>query len=527
MSGYAVPRLPLLSPPLGASVPEPAGDPVRADDSAGAAGPAGALDVAPVCAAAASPTPDGFGAPRWEVSDGSFTGPGFQPVPGSDPDLPAGPDGATGASYGSSYGSSYTPPPTGSYTTADPDPSLPPPPPPPPPQDTLPPRPAAPVDPLGPRLIQESLAVVAPRADAVLSHFYALLFIERPDLRSMFPPMMDAQRDRLLAALLRLGASAGDPESQRGFLRQLGRDHRKYGVLAEHYAAVGVALIGALARFSRDRWNEATQEAWLGLYSWASRVMIEAAEEDAMVSPPWWDARIIVHERRGPDIAILTVAPDRPLPYRPGQHVTVETPWWPRVWRHYSIANAPRPDNLLELHVRAVPAGWVSQALVHRARVGDHLRLGPARGALVMRGESLRRALCVAGGTGLAPIKALVEHMAQRQLAHDAHVFIGARRTSELYDLRALSQMAEMYSWLHVVPAVSEDLSFSGARGTLPDVLARYGDWRDHDVYISGSSAMVSATRLRLTGELGVEPGRLLTESLDAVSQGDRLLEAR
>ncbi|NUU20557.1 MAG: flavohemoprotein [Streptomycetaceae bacterium] len=385
-----------------------------------------------------------------------------------------------------------------------------------------------PPGPLDPWLIQESLAAVAPRAEDLVSHFYALLFLDRPDLRAMFPPMMDAQRDRLLAALLRLGTGAHDLEAQRGFLWQLGRDHRKYGVLPEHYAAVGAALIGALARYAGHGWRPAVRDAWVTLYSWASDVMIQAAEQDAEVSPPWWDARIVAHERRGPDIAIITVAPDRPLPYRAGQHVTVETPWWPRVWRHYSIANAPRPDGLLELHVRALPAGWVSRALVHHAHVGDHIRLGPARGALVMRGESLRRALCIAGGTGLAPIKALIEHMAQRQLAHQAYVFIGARHSSELYDVRSLSLMADMYSWLHVVPAVSEEQTFTGARGTLPDIIARYGhrygDWRDHDVFISGSAAMVRATTSRLTTDLGVSPRRLLTESLDTVSQGDLML---
>lgn len=417
-------------------------------------------------------------------------------------------------------------------------PALPAPPPaPPPPAHAAPPanppaapdRPAnltPPHNPTATALLHENLALVSPRADDLVAHFYALLFLERPDLRAMFPPMMNVQRDRLLAALLRLGTGAGAPDEHIGFLRQLGRDHRKYGVLPGHYAAVGHALIGALARYSGDRWNQATQDAWLALYTWASDVMVDAAEQDAAESPPWWDGTIIAHERRGSDIAVLTVAPDRPLPYRPGQHVTVETPWWPRVWRHYSIANAPRPDNLLELHVRAVPAGWVSRALVHKAAVGDHIRLGPARGALVMRGESMRRALCIAGGTGLAPIKALVEHMAQRQLAHQAHVFIGARHRSELYDLRALRAMADTYAWLHVVPTVSEDRHFGGARGTLPDIVARYGTWQDHDIFISGPSAMVRATTRRLTADLGVPPSRMLTESLDTVAQGDRLLGA-
>jgi NAD(P)H-flavin reductase/hemoglobin-like flavoprotein len=373
---------------------------------------------------------------------------------------------------------------------------------------------------VNPRLLRESLARVEPHAADLVSHFYALLFLQRPDLRAMFPPMMDAQRDRLLSALLRIGQGADQPERLVPFLRQLGRDHRKYGVTDDHYHPVGVALLGALARYLDREWTFELRDAWLEAYVWASGVMKDAAAADAETSPAWWDAVIVEHERRADDIAVITLRPDRPLPYRPGQHITLETPWWPSVWRHYSIANAPRPDHTLELHVKAVPAGWVSNALCHRARVGDHLRLGPARGGLVLRGETSRRALCVAGGTGFAPIKALVQQMAQQRLAHRAYVFVGARHSRDLYDLRALAGMADIHPWLHVVPAVSDELGFRGDRGPLPDVVARYGSWHDHDVFVSGSSEMVAATAARLTQDLGVAPQRLLTESLDPVSRG-------
>ena len=53
---------------------------------------------------------------------------------------------------------------------------------------------------------------------------------------------------------------------------------------------------------------------------------------------------------------MLTLQPEQPLNYLPGQHISVQTPHWPRLWRTYSIANVPRPDGLLRLHVRAVTA---------------------------------------------------------------------------------------------------------------------------------------------------------------------------
>ena len=88
----------------------------------------------------------------------------------------------------------------------------------------------------------------------------------------------------------------------------------------------------------------------------------------------------------------------------------VQVPRWPRVWRPYSIANAPRADGLIHLHVRAVPGGMVSPDLVRHSTVGDTVLLGPASGGMTAPPPGSDGDLrCIAGGTGLAPIKAIVE----------------------------------------------------------------------------------------------------------------------
>jgi ferredoxin-NADP reductase len=79
------------------------------------------------------------------------------------------------------------------------------------------------------------------------------------------------------------------------------------------------------------------------------------------------------------------MAPDQPLPHEPGQHVSVQTARWPRVWRPYSVACRPREDGLMTFHVKAVPGGWVSNALVDHAEPGDDLILGPALGTMTLR----------------------------------------------------------------------------------------------------------------------------------------------
>jgi NAD(P)H-flavin reductase/hemoglobin-like flavoprotein len=353
-----------------------------------------------------------------------------------------------------------------------------------------------------PGLIRDSFALVADLPDKVVAHFYALVFTEHPEIRDMFPPMMDAQRDRLFQALVRVVSEADHPDTLADYLRRLGRDHRKFGVRPEHYDVVWRCLISALKRFAGPGWTAEMDTAWLAAYQLVAGTMIEAAEQDAHLAPAWWTARVVGHELRTRDIAVLTLKPDAPYPFRPGQYLSLETQRWPRVWRHYSIASAPRPDNTLTLHVRAVPAGWVSTALVNHTRIGDTVRLGPPLGTMFCNTMSARNMLCVAGGTGLAPIKAILEDMATWNTNRRVRLFFGARRNHELYDLPELTRLAERFHWLSLITPISHDPRFPGERGMLPETVARHGafhdEWAGHDVYVSGSVPMVRATIARL-----------------------------
>ena len=96
--------------------------------------------------------------------------------------------------------------------------------------------------------------------------------------------------------------------------------------------------------------------------------MLAAARNAARQGPAWWAAEVTGHVMAAPGTAILTLRPEEPLPYLPGQHVPVQTPRWPRLWRPYSVAWAPRAAGRngatgeVALHVRAVPGGLVSTA---------------------------------------------------------------------------------------------------------------------------------------------------------------------
>ncbi|MFJ9838972.1 FAD-binding oxidoreductase [Kitasatospora sp. NPDC101155] len=304
---------------------------------------------------------------------------------------------------------------------------------------------------------------------------------------------MDVQRDRLFRALLSAARGAEDPAALRAGLSALGRGHRRYGTLTGHYAPVGECLVQALARYAGGRWDADTELAWRRAYRLISTIMIEAAEEAARTSPPWWQGEVVRHERRTRDVAVVTVRPDQVYPFRAGQYCSLETPWWPRVWRHYSFAAAPRPDGLLTFHVKAVQAGWVSNALVHRAAPGDVLRLGPAAGEMTVDHSAGADLLCLGGGTGIAPIRALVEEAAEHGVSgRSVEVFYGARRTADLYALDGLRELAARNPWLTVRPVLSGAGSGEGAlTGELPEVVGRFGSWAGRDAVLSGPPAMV------------------------------------
>jgi NAD(P)H-flavin reductase/hemoglobin-like flavoprotein len=345
-------------------------------------------------------------------------------------------------------------------------------------------------------VLKESWALVEDRKDQVAAHFYARLFLSYPQLRDLFPLHMDVQRDRLLAAIVAAVQSSGDPAQLDAYLRGLGRDHRKFHVRPEHYAQVKVALLDAIRTYAGEQWSSLYEQAWNDVYDLVAATMIAGAEDDD--EPPYRHAEVVSHQRRGADVAVFTCRPLQPLRFRAGQYVSVECGYQPRLWRTYSMANSPRADGTLEFHVRAAGAGWVSSALVRRLRPGDMLRLAAPMGSMTLDPASRRDVVLVTGGTGLAPVKALLDELVTYNRTRWVHLFRGERRRDDFYDREDLDRIAEQHPWLTIVRAVSDEPDYPGERGAIHDVVSRHGPWRDHDFYVAGSSAMVGATLDRL-----------------------------
>jgi NAD(P)H-flavin reductase len=313
---------------------------------------------------------------------------------------------------------------------------------------------------------------------------------------------MDAQRDRLVGALGRVVSNVEELGEVVPYLEQLGRDHRRFTVVAEHYDAVGASLLWTLKHFLADQWTADVAHDWAEAYGLVAATMVGAAEQSEETQPAWWDAEIVDVTRVSREIAIVRAMPETPLPYRAGQSMAVTIPHAPRLWRYFTPANAPREDGAMEFHVTVVPGGLVSVPFVKRTRRGDVIRLGAPLGtelAIDCLAES--DLLMVAGGTGLAPFLALLDEIErgwQRgQTRRRVHLIRGSRYAWNLYGGSRLEQLAAS-PWFTYTQAVSDDPTYPGTRGLVGNVAAAEGMPGPYDALVCGSPVMVSHTSAAL-----------------------------
>jgi CDP-4-dehydro-6-deoxyglucose reductase len=216
------------------------------------------------------------------------------------------------------------------------------------------------------------------------------------------------------------------------------------------------------------------------------------------------------------DVVGLSVQLPRGEPFRylPGQYVDFLLPDGRR--RSFSIANAPAPAATLEFHLRVTPHGRFAHYAQDRLAARAILRLEGPLGALYLREDSTRPVVMVAGGTGFAPLKAMLEHQFRAGLPRPFHLFWGARSRRDLY-LHALAEgWARQHPRLRYTPVLSEpDADWDGERGLVHEaVLRAHPDLAGHEAYLAGPPVMVHAGKLALVAA-GLDADHLYYDSFD------------
>jgi CDP-4-dehydro-6-deoxyglucose reductase, E3 len=216
-----------------------------------------------------------------------------------------------------------------------------------------------------------------------------------------------------------------------------------------------------------------------------------------------------------PDVMRLVLQPARgeALNRLPGQYLDVLLGQGKR--RAFSIANAPHTGTPIELHVRHVAGGDFTQRVFSDLALGATLRVEGPLGTFVPREDSERPMIFVAGGTGFAPIKALIEHFLHLGTRRAIHLYWGARTPAELY-LCELPRHWSASGLLTFMPVISDaEIATLERTGFVHEaVLEDHADLSAFDVYMSGPPALIDAGR-RSFVNAGLAEDRLYYDSFD------------
>lgn len=181
------------------------------------------------------------------------------------------------------------------------------------------------------------------------------------------------------------------------------------------------------------------------------------------------------------------------LQFLPGQYIDIIL----EDGRHrsFSIANAPHNDEFLELHIRLVEGGQFTPKVFNSMQNKDLLRIEGPHGSFFFREDSDKDLLLIAGGTGFAPIKGIVEHLLSEGFQRPVYLYWGVRTEADLYMNELSQQWASQQSNIHFVPVLSQSGDdWSGRKGYVHEaVLADFEDLSSFDIYTCGPPAMIKA----------------------------------
>jgi CDP-4-dehydro-6-deoxyglucose reductase len=201
-------------------------------------------------------------------------------------------------------------------------------------------------------------------------------------------------------------------------------------------------------------------------------------------------------ERVADDVMVifLKLPTNERLQFLAGQYIEFLLPDGKR--RAFSLGNPPHADALLELHVRRVPGGNFTEHMFARMKEKDILRIEGPFGSFRLHEESAKPILLVAGGTGFAPIKSLIEHALHIGIRRPMHLYWGARNRAGLY-MDALAQRWAKDNGLIYTPVLSEpDADWVGRTGLVHEAaLTDHPDLAAFQAYVCGSPAMVEAAQ--------------------------------
>lgn len=185
------------------------------------------------------------------------------------------------------------------------------------------------------------------------------------------------------------------------------------------------------------------------------------------------------------------------LPFIAGQYVELKIPGLEDQWRSFSMANSPGEKNRVDLIIKIIPGGVFGTALAEGLDLGDRLDVRGPFGAFAVR-WSHRPMVMIAGGSGMAPVLAMLKDLAANRNKRPVLFIYGARAGRDLILTEELQKLAAEHEWFTYVPALSEpdasDAEWGGELGLVTEVLSRLlPSTEGYEAYMCGPPPMIDA----------------------------------
>lgn len=199
--------------------------------------------------------------------------------------------------------------------------------------------------------------------------------------------------------------------------------------------------------------------------------------------------------------------------FKAGQYLQVELPDGSR--RSYSMANPPHESDTIQLHIRHVAGGQFTQ-IVPGLKAGDLLKVELPYGNFELKEETSAPMLCVAGGTGFAPVKSLLDDLAKKGVRRPVTLVWGGRNAAGLYLMSAVERWKKVlpgFTFIASVEDASDAQTLGGFQGRVDDaVRAHFTTLAGHEVYCCGAPPMVAAVRKACVQERGLDPKHFFSD---------------
>jgi CDP-4-dehydro-6-deoxyglucose reductase len=227
-----------------------------------------------------------------------------------------------------------------------------------------------------------------------------------------------------------------------------------------------------------------------------SDIVISVAPPEAFVPPEVTTALVVDVRPVGTDVVEVRLAPEgtSSMRFLPGQHLDILLPEGAR--RSFSMASLPGGDEVV-LHVRRIPGGRFTEGRLGKLKAGDSLRIELPLGAFRYHAEDDRPILMVATGTGLAPLRSMLEAMLDDALRPPVALYWGNRGAADLYAHEELVDWSGRHAEFAYVPVLSRaGPEWNGRRGRVQQAVAEdLPDLSEQSIYLCGSASMVADAR--------------------------------